>query len=136
MDLTIHHVEINVSDLRESSRFYEGFLRWLGYARVLDEKDIVGWRKGTTRIFAVQCGKKYIHNGFHRKRVGLNHVAFYAPTRQTVDRFYKSYLLAKEIPVLYGGIKEWPDYERGYYAVYWEDPDRIKLELVYTPPRA
>ena len=129
----IHHVEVNVSNLEKSSKFYEGFLSWLGYTRVLEEKGIVGWRKSRTRIFLVQCAAKYRSNGFHRKRIGLNHIAFQAPTRQTVDEFYKAYLLTNKIPILYGGTKEWPDYEGGYYAVYWEDPDRIKLELVYTP---
>jgi hypothetical protein len=28
---------------------------------------------------------------------------------------------------------EWKDYDPGYYAVYFEDPDRMKLELVYVP---
>ncbi|HZY46622.1 MAG TPA: hypothetical protein VFE96_02390 [Candidatus Bathyarchaeia archaeon] len=87
MSLTIHHVEINVSNIRRSAKFYEGFLTWLGYVRVLNEKNIVGWRKGTTRIFIVQCGRKYLKSGFHRKRVGLNHIAFYASSRRTLDRF-------------------------------------------------
>ena len=26
--------------------------------------------------------------------------------------------------------------EPGYYAVFFEDPDRIKLEVVHVPPRA
>jgi hypothetical protein len=33
--------------------------------------------------------------------------------------------------VLYGGPKEYPEYRKGYYAVYFEDPDRIKLEFVH-----
>ncbi len=129
----LHHIEINVSDLRSSSEFYEGFLSWLGYKRVLEEKEIVGWRKGRARIFIVQCGWDFRSSGFHRKRVGLNHIAFRAPTRRMVDDFYHNYLLPKKVPILYGGTKEWPEYEGGYYAVYFEDPDRIKLELAYTP---
>jgi hypothetical protein len=40
--------------------------------------------------------------------------------------------------VLYEGPGEYPEYHRGYYAVYFEDPDRIKLEVAYVPlrPRA
>jgi hypothetical protein len=41
--------------------------------------------------------------------------------------------LPRKVPILYGGTKEWPEYEGGYYAVYFEDPDRTKLELEYTP---
>ncbi|TMI54977.1 bleomycin resistance protein, partial [Candidatus Bathyarchaeota archaeon] len=29
------------------------------------------------------------------------------------------------------GPKEYPEYRKGYYAVYFEDPDRIKLEFVH-----
>jgi hypothetical protein len=32
--------------------------------------------------------------------------------------------------VLYGGAKEY-DYAPGYYAVYFEDPDRIKVEVAF-----
>jgi hypothetical protein len=38
--------------------------------------------------------------------------------------------LPNKIKVLYDGPKEYPDYSNGYYAVYFEDPDRIKLELL------
>ena len=71
--------------------------------------------------------------GLSSERVGLNHIAFRAPNRAAVDELYRNYLLPKKIPVLYGGAKEWKDYDPGYYAVYFEDPDRIKLEVVYVP---
>jgi len=35
--------------------------------------------------------------------------------------------------VLYGGPKEYPEYSEGYYALYFEDPDRIKLDAVHIP---
>jgi hypothetical protein len=50
-----------------------------------------------------------------------------------VDDFYNQYLLPRKVPVLYGGPKEYPEYTKGYYSVYFEDPDRIKLELVHIP---
>ena len=129
----IHHVEVNVSNLKRSAGFYQALLAWLSYRRVLVKPDIVGWKLGKTRIFLVQCERRFLRSGFHRKNVGLNHIAFRLPSRQMVARFYKKYLLARGIPVLYGGPKEWPEYEGGYYAVYFEDPDRIKLEIVHTP---
>ncbi len=129
----VHHIEINVSSLKRSSRFYQELLAWLDYRRVLDKPGIVGWKLGDTRIFLVQCEKRFLHSGFYRKNVGLNHIAFTVSSRRTVDRFYKRFLLPKRIRVLYGGPKEWPEYEGGYRAVYFEDPDRIKLETVYTP---
>lgn len=65
--------------------------------------------------------------------MGLNHIAFHADSRNMVDQFYKQFLLPRKVPVLYGGPKEYPWYSRGYYSVYFEDPDRIKLELAHVP---
>ena len=41
----IQHVEINVSDFERSKAFYRDFLEWLGYKRILGEKDLLD---GTT----------------------------------------------------------------------------------------
>ena len=69
--------------------------------------------------------------GFHRRRVGLNHLAFWAESNEDVDRFHRQFLLPRKIQVLYGGPKKYPDYSPSYYAVYFEDPDRIKLEYLH-----
>ena len=74
--------------------------------------------------------EKYVIHGFHRKRTGLNHVAFYATSKDEVDEFYKNVLLKNNIDCLY---EKKPDGDDAYYAVFFEDPDRIKLELVYAP---
>ncbi len=129
----IHHFQIFVSNIRVSAKFYGGLLDRLGFAQVLDWKNMAEWQKEGTRIIIAQCPERFIANGFHRKRIGLNHLAFRAPSRSAVDEFYRNFLLPNKIPILYGGAKEWPDYDPGYYAVYFEDPDRIKLELVYVP---
>lgn len=41
------------------------------------------------------------------------------------------FLVTNKIPTLYGTPKLFPEYEEGYYAVFFEDPDRIKLEVAY-----
>ena len=30
---------------------------------------------------------------------------------------------------------EYPDYGKGYYAVFFADPDGMKLEYAFTPPQ-
>ena len=94
---------------------------------------MVEWQKEGTRIIVAQTPQRFMSDGFHRKRVGLNHIAFRASSRAAVDEFCQKFLLPNKVRILYGGAKEWPDYDPGYYAVYFEDPDRIKLELVYVP---
>ena len=129
----IHHFQIQVSDIQRSAKFYAGLFGELGFVKVFENKSMVEWSKEGTRILVAQSPKDLLSHGFHRKRIGLNHIAFRATSRQEVDRLYQEYLIPNEIPVLYGGAKDWPDYDPGYYAVYFEDPDRIKLELVYVP---
>ena len=48
-----------------------------------------------------------------------------------VDSFVEGFLSPRRIETLYGGAKAYPDYGQSYYAVYFEDPDRIKIEVVY-----
>ena len=132
------HVQINVTSLRKSEKFYESILGWLGYEKIIgisDTKDRgkAQWRRGRSRLILAQCRKEFLRHGFHRKRVGINHISFWAPTRLVVDRFYREVLLPKRYKILYGGPREYPEYVRGYYAVYFEDPDRIKLELLTDP---
>ena len=73
---------------------------------------------------------KFKELGFHRKRIGLNHLALYANSQEEVDSFYRNVLQANSIPTLY---TEGPDGDEEYYMVLFEDPDRMKLELTYAP---
>ena len=133
----IYHVEINISDFSKSVKFYEEFLTWLGYQRIYSHKIAAGWGiKGATlgcNFWIIQGDARYAREGYHRKRVGVNHIAFHAGSRQAVDRFYREFLLPRKIRFLYGGPKDYPEYSKGYYSVYFEDPDRIKLELAHVP---
>lgn len=91
---------------------------------------MVAWRGRGGSLYLTQTEKEFVRGRFHRKQVGLNHIAFRAGSKESVDKFYREYLLKHHIHVLYGGPR---DYGKGWYSVYFEDPDRIKLEFVYTP---
>ena len=68
---------------------------------------------------------------FHRKNTGLNHIAFKVGSKQEVDNFSNNFLSDKKQIILYNSPKEYPEYTEDYYAVFFEDPDRIKLEVMY-----
>lgn len=129
----IYHIEINVSNFKKSFEFYDSFLDWLGYRKIYLHRIAAGWGTGICNFWIIQSEDRFVNHGFHRRRVGLNHIAFHADSRTTVDDLYKQYLLPRKVPVLYGGPKEYPEYSKGYYSVYFEDPDRIKLELAHIP---
>jgi catechol 2,3-dioxygenase-like lactoylglutathione lyase family enzyme len=126
----VQHIEINVSNFDRSKAFYHDFLEWLGYKQIVGGKDFAEWGNGEAGIFVTYL-ERYKDSGFHRGHVGLNHIAFHAKSRADVDRLHSEFLVPRSIKVLYGGPKEYPEYRKGYYAVYFEDPDRIELEFVH-----
>jgi len=70
-------------------------------------------------------------NGYHRKNIGVNHLAFGVSKKEDVDKFYQNFLIPNGIKPLYNSPKQFPEYTEKYYAVFFEDPDRIKLEIVF-----
>ncbi|MFA6197779.1 MAG: VOC family protein [Patescibacteria group bacterium] len=127
----IDHIQIGVGDIKISGLFYDRLLKYFGFKVLSIGKHYRNWHNSGRNTFSIeQVEKKHVLTGFHRKRVGLNHIAFRAARKSEVDNFYKKYLLANKIPVLYGGPKKYPEYYKDYYAVYFEDPDRIKLEFM------
>ena len=123
----LHHVEIYVSNLEKSIDFWGWFLKQLGYKKFQKWSEGISWKKGRTYIVFVQTKKKYINVPYHRCRVGLNHLAFHAQSKKDVDKMTEN-LKKRNIKILYidkhphaGGSK--------YYGVFFEDPDRIKIEF-------
>ena len=129
----VHHFEYNISSIKKSRNFYDTFLKSLGWERFMTKKDIVGYTDGFIKLFLVQVEKNFKNRKFHRKHVGLNHIAFRVDSRKEVDNLYQL-LIRNKINVLYGGPRDYSaEYSKGYYAVFFEDPDRIKLEVVFAP---
>lgn len=129
MKAAFYHASINVSDIA----FYKKLLTYLDFKTVVEYPHGFGASDGTVSIWVFKVHSKYNTHRFHRKALGINHFALRVASKAAVDTFYKEYLLANNIPVLYGGPAEYPEYEPGYYAVYFEDPDRLKLEIAYKP---
>ena len=129
MHVRFYHLQLNVSDLT----FYSDLFAYLDY-RILDRgDDHLGVTDGTTAIWVFRVDAKYARLPYHRKAPGLNHLAFRVLARADVDRFCAEFLRPRQVPPLYGGPCEYSKYRAGYYAVYFEDPDRIKLEVVFVP---
>ena len=133
MKATVYHVQLNVADARVSVPFYRELLGYLEYRVTLGAGDMLGMSNGTTDFWIIQTAAGRDRSGFHRKDPGVNHVAFRVGRREDVDQFREEFLKARGIAVLYGGPREYPEYRAGYYAVFFEDPDRLKIEVAYAP---
>lgn len=131
---SVAHIEINVSDLQKSKKFYSMIFSQLKWDMSLDGDYAIGFKGAdNTHLFLVQTKKASLLNIFHRKNTGLNHLAIRVESRQAVEEF-NNFLKQNNIPRLYADNPK--DYSKEYnmeqyYAVYFEDPDRIKLEVVF-----
>ncbi|ASN06964.1 VOC family protein [Virgibacillus necropolis] len=124
----IHHVELYVSDIKGSIEFWGWFLEDLGY-HVFQKWDAgQSFKLGDTYIVFVQTDERFLDVPYHRCRVGLNHLAFHAESREHVDKVTDR-LREKRITILYPNQHPFAGGE-DHYAVYFEDPDRMKVELV------
>lgn len=135
MKARVYHVQVNVRDAAASLPFWKALLGYLEYRVVHEEAGVAGFSNGTTDLWLMAADAPHRGAGFHRKRAGLNHVAFRVDQRGDVDRFHREFLEPRGLPALYGTPREFPEYAPGYYALFFEDPDRIKLEVVHLPPR-
>ena len=125
----LDHIEIYVSDLERTLKFWTPFMEKLGYSATRWSEGI-NYLSGADKPYLcfLQASTEHLEAGYHRKRIGLNHLAFRAKSRQHVDDI-KAWLKESGYTLLYDDRYPYataPD----YYAVFCEDPDRIKLEVV------
>jgi len=133
----IHHLDLVVSDLERSLAFYRGLLQPLGYVR---EGPIVGERgervvyldhiRGEGAIGLRERQSEAHGVPYDRYAVGVHHVAFAATSRAMVHE--RAAWLAERGVAIESGPREY-DYIPGYFAVFFYDPDGIKLEIVHVP---
>lgn len=126
----LSHIEINVSDYAKSIRFYDAVLKPLGWERLVCTSDCTAYCDGFLKIILSPVAEKYKDAGFHRKRIGLNHLALYANSKEEVDSYYQNVMRGNNIPSLY---QTGPEGDADYYSVLFEDPDRMKIEVVFAP---
>ena len=129
----IDHVDLVVSDLERSLEFYRGLLRPLGYDR---ESPITGER-GEPVVYlghrdgdAIGLRTAQSEGPLDRYALGVHHIALRARSRAVVDE--RAAWLRSAGATIESGPAEY-DYSPGYYAVFFYDPDGIKLEIVHQP---
>lgn len=124
--LGIDHIAIRVSDYRNSKTFYGRLFTFLGF-KVLDEyANAIGWTNGKTRFWigkADATGRKLKHRDGN---IGFHHYAFQLRSRRDVDAL-DAFLRKEDVKIVDPAAEYYPD----YYAVFFRDPDGLKLEGMY-----
>ena len=128
----VHHVDLVVSSIERSLPFYRELLGPLGWHRIREvegERGETIWYLGGPGT-GIGLREAQTDGDYDRYRLGLHHVALEASTRAAVDERYRwlveSGARIESPPREYGYIP-------GYYAVFFYDPDGIKLEIVNVP---
>ncbi|GGE22726.1 hypothetical protein GCM10011390_47630 [Aureimonas endophytica] len=126
----LHHIEIYVSDLDASHAFWSALLARIGYA------ETGRWAEGFSLaagpgayLTFVQVAENHATRPYHRCGVGLNHLAFRVADRATVDAL-RDHCQATGVSCLYDDRYPFANGGDDYYALFVEDPDRIKVEFV------
>jgi catechol 2,3-dioxygenase-like lactoylglutathione lyase family enzyme len=132
----VHHVDLVVSSIERSLPFYRellGPLGWHGISEVEGERGETIWYISGP---VTAIGLREVQSGdgeYDRYRVGLHHLAFEATSRAAIDE--RADWLRSAGAVLESEPQEYT-YSPGYYAVFFYDPDGMKLEIVHVPALA
>ncbi len=116
----IDHISVRVSDYDKSKTFYAGLFAFLGFELSDDYGTTIGWTNGKTRFWIAPAeGRKSYRIG----DVGLHHYAFELRNRKDVDAL-QAYLERQGVRI----VDPADEYYDDYYAVFFLDPDGLKLE--------
>lgn len=135
----IDHIQITVKDFAKAVEFYDQLMPILGF----DLNKKVGGRVDAHDFDAVE----YIHENVilginsprtafkdedvHRRKPGsLHHLAFRAVSNQEVDEVYPLIAAIPEVQIV-DPPQFYPQHGEAYYALFFKDPDGIKLEVMF-----
>ncbi len=132
----IHHVDLVVSSIDHSLPFYRellGPLGWHGISEVEGERgETIWYLQGAGCSIGLREAQSRDRD-VDRYRIGLHHLAIEAPSRAVVDE--RADWLRANGALLESEPQEYT-YIPGYYAVFFYDPDGMKLEILHVPALA
>ena len=134
----ISHIALTVGNLERSTAFYNKVFEFIGFKAVevpestqqAMKTQLKAW-VGPGYSISIRPSKgEFARRPHDRNAPGFNHLAFHANDRSDVEKLYE---LLKEIgATVLDPPAEYP-YSPGYFAVYFADPDGLKVEFAYAP---
>ena len=133
----VHHVDLVVSSIERSLPFYRELLGPLGWHRLSEVEgergETIWYLEGGVTSIGLREAQSPVDEAYDRYAVGLHHLAFEAPSRAAVNA-------RADWVRAHGGLLESEPqeytYSPGYYAVFFYDPDGLKLEVLHLPAHA
>ena len=141
MEPVLDHIQITVKDMAVAEPWYDQVMPLLGFDLAgkagttieSHEFHVVEYNSPKLAIAINSPRSAFKDVDVHRRRPGsVHHIAFRVGSRAEVDRIHEE--LVKIGTNIVTPPKEYPEYvPKGYYAVFFKDPDGIKYEVVHAP---
>ncbi|HJU12275.1 MAG TPA: VOC family protein [Candidatus Binataceae bacterium] len=117
----ISHVSIGVRDLASAGKFYDAALAALGYKRLYDSSEVLGYGAENPELWVMKVERPVKAD----EASGL-HLCFDATDHAAVDGFHKAGIKAGGHDNGKPGVRK--DYGDNYYAAFLVDPEGYRLE--------
>jgi len=120
----IDHLLISVGDFEKSKEFYEPLMKFLGFDVEAEyEGSMMGWANGNTLFWIAAADAEGKKHKYRKGDIGFHHYAFRLRSRADVDAL-QAYLEEQGATI----VDPAGEYYDDYYAVFFLDPDGMKLE--------
>src|ERR1700748_920468 len=128
----IDHLVLSVGDFARSKDFYAKLLGFLGFKLKHEYADMAGWSNGKTLFWIAAADAEGKKRKYRKGDIGFHHYAFELASRKDIDALGE-FLVKNDMEVL---DPPGEYYGESYYAVYFADPDGMKLEaMIWAPPK-
>jgi catechol 2,3-dioxygenase-like lactoylglutathione lyase family enzyme len=119
----IDHLAVRVSDYERSKDFYGRLFSFLGFEISDEYEDAIGWTNGKTRFWIGPADAEGRKRKYRLGDIGFHHYAFQLRSRKDVDELQR---FLQELGATI--VDPAAEYYDDYYAVFFLDPDGLKLE--------
>jgi len=125
IDSIVHHLGIGLRDPSRAEAFFDAlFVGVLGLAKEQTQEAVAGWKGRGARFYLYPVRAGAVPGA-------LQHLAFTARSRDEVDRVGQ--WVEEHGATLLAAPRAYPEYGGDYYAVFFEGPEGLRLELVHLP---
>ncbi len=119
----LSHIDITLTNYKEGVRFYDSILLSLGWEKLISRTDHTTYTDATLKILLLPATAD-------SKASAPKNLAFYTETKEVVDDFYREILQKHNIETV---GNRGASGDNNYYSVQFYGPDRVLLEVVYSP---
>lgn len=119
----IDHLVVSVRDFETSKAFYGPLMEFLGFEVEAEYEGMMGWANGKTLFWIAAADAEGKKRKYRKGDIGFHHYAFRLRSRKDVDAL-QAFLDSQGAPI----VDPAGEYYDDYYAVFFLDPDGMKLE--------